>query len=71
MTDGFRNEKVTYEIVDHIGVAGKKEINLVSWNDKPAKIDIREWAGGVPRKGITLTEEEAQELYEVLKGRYE
>ena len=71
MTEGFRNEKVTYEIVDHIGMAGKKEINLVSWNDKPAKIDIREWANSIPRRGITLTEEEASELYEVLKGRYE
>lgn len=63
--------EITMEIVAHIGTAGKKEINLVSWNGRPAKVDIREWNEGQPRKGITLTEAEAHDLYEVLKGRYE
>ena len=71
MTSGFRNEEVTYEIVDHIGVAGKKEVNVVSWCGNPPKIDIREWNGDRPRRGITLTDEEARELYETLKERYE
>ncbi|MDO4280824.1 MAG: YdbC family protein [Peptococcaceae bacterium] len=46
-----------------------KEINLVSWNDRPAKYDIREWSPDHDRmgKGITLTEEEVQALADALK----
>ena len=39
-----------YEITEEIGVLSeskggwRKEVNMVSWNDKPAKLDIREWA---------------------------
>ena len=73
MTDGFRKEEITFEIVGTIGKAGKREVNLVAWNGKPAKIDIREWDTDhlIPRKGITMTDEEARELYETLKARYE
>lgn len=41
---------IKYEIVKHIAVLAegskgwKKELNLVSWNDKEPKYDIREWA---------------------------
>ena len=64
---------ITVEIVGHIGMAGKKEVNLVSWNDRPVKVDIREWYDDHEKcgKGITLTDAEARELYEALKGRYE
>ena len=40
---------IKYEVVKHIGVLSesangwKKELNLVSWNDRPAKYDIRDW----------------------------
>ena len=67
-----REQTMTYEIVAKIGKAGKKEVNLVSWNGSPAKIDIREWyEDDRCGKGITLTDDEARELYETLKGRYE
>ena len=64
---------ITVEIVGHIGMAGSKEVNLVSWNGKLAKVDIREWYDDHEKcgKGITLTDAEARELYEALKGRYE
>ena len=64
---------ITVEIIGHIGMAGSKEVNLVSWNGKPAKVDIREWHYDHERcgKGITLTDAEAKELCETLKGRYE
>lgn len=71
MENGFRQDRITYEKVKRIGTAGKKEINLVSWNGHRAKVDIREWDGDIPRKGITLTEAEAEALYKALKGRYE
>ncbi|MHB9291378.1 hypothetical protein Holit_00453 [Hollandina sp. SP2] len=65
---------ITYDILKHYGVlredkgGWKKEINLVSWNGRPPKFDIRDWAPGHQKmgKGITLTREEAVILVEVL-----
>lgn len=64
----------TFTIEKHIamlsGSEGEvtKQINLVSWNGKPAVIDIRAWSGkGKPYKGITLDEEEAKALKEALE----
>ncbi len=50
-----------------------KELNMVSWNDGAAKYDIRDWAPGHEKmgKGITLTEQEARELYELLSKALE
>ncbi len=61
-----------YEITERIGVLSesengwKKSINKVSWNDRPAKFDIREWSPDESRmaKGLTFTDQEM----EVLKG---
>ena len=63
-----------YEIVKHIGVlseSGKgwtKELNVISWNGANPKYDIRDWAPDHEKmgKGITLTEEEAAKLRELL-----
>ena len=65
--------EVKFEIVGHLGDAGKREVNIVSWNGRPAKIDIREWDEYhmTPRRGITLSDEDAKELYLVLKERYD
>ena len=40
----------------------------MSWNDRPAKYDLREWAPDHSRmgKGITLSDEEAKMLREAL-----
>ena len=45
-----------------------KEMNLVSWNHREPKLDIREWNSEHSRmtKGITFTEEEATNLYMAL-----
>lgn len=55
-----------FEIVKNIAVLSEnakgwtKEFNLVSWNERPAKYDIREWSPDhkMMGKGVTLTEEE-------------
>lgn len=68
-----------FEVVEQIGVLSenakgwKKEFNLVSWNEREAKYDIREWSPDHTRmsKGITLNEEEARVLLEVLKFEFE
>lgn len=67
-----------YEVKEVIGVIGKgksstKELRLISWNDKEAKYDIRDWwqdkeGNEKMGKGITLTTEEAKELAKLLKG---
>ena len=75
------NTEVTFEIMEHIGVldtydngeqAWTKEVNIVSWNSGPAKIDIRDWSADHERmsRGITLTEEQAEKLTKSLVERY-
>jgi hypothetical protein len=67
-------EEIKFEIVKHFGVLSseksswKKELNLVSWNGRTPKLDIRDWAPGHEKmgKGITLTEAEAAQLAELL-----
>lgn len=50
-----------------------KEANLVSWNGRDAKLDIREWYPNHEKcgKGVTLTENEGRKLLEALKTLYE
>ncbi len=65
---------VRYEIVREIGVISendkgwRKELNLVSWNDRAPKYDLRDWSSGREKmsKGLTLTKEEARRLKELL-----
>ena len=64
----------TYEIIETIGILSenakgwRKELNKISWNGATAKYDIRDWAPDHSKmgKGITLTEEEAIRLKELL-----
>ena len=66
--------EIKYEIVKKIGTLSTtasgwaKELNLISWNDRDAKYDIREWSadGGKMGKGITLSKEELLALKELL-----
>lgn len=66
---------IKYEIVKHIAILGegskgwKKELNLISWNDKEPKYDIREWAPEHAKmgKGVTLNKNELLKLKETLK----
>lgn len=75
---GARQMAFEYEIVKHIATLGEAndrtlEVNLVSWNKRPAKVDIRRWDKDhtFMGKGVALTEDEAKALYEALKGRYD
>ena len=62
---------IKFEIKQEIAVLSesskgwKKELNLVSWNGADPKYDIRDWAPDHEKmgKGITLTKEEAKQLY--------
>lgn len=66
-----------YKIEKHIGTVrtspdGKyaTEVNLISYNNAPAKVDIRPWnkETGQMYKGIALTEDDAIILGQILLG---
>ena len=65
---------IKFEITKKIGVLSKsdkgwtKELNLVSWNDREPKYDIREWSQEHDKmgKGVTLSKEELKALKQVL-----
>jgi hypothetical protein len=64
-----------YEIIERIAIlSGKgewtKELNLVSWGERPPKYDLRDWnhSQGKMGKGVTLTEEELMNLNLVFKS---
>jgi hypothetical protein len=65
-----------YEIVEKIALLSQsskgwtKELNLISWNDREPKYDIREWSpdGEKMGKGITLSDEEMAVLKSALEG---
>ena len=66
--------EIKFEIVKKIGVLSKsasgwaKQLNLIRWNDRDAKYDIREWSpdGEKMGKGVTLSREEMVALKELL-----
>ena len=67
---------IKYEIVKKVGVLSKaasgwaKELNLISWNDRDAKYDIRDWSadGEKMGKGVTLSRDELMALRELLNS---
>lgn len=66
--------EIKYEIIKTIGVLSKsasgwmKEVNLISWNDREPKYDIRDWSADHSKmgKGVTLSKEELSALKELL-----
>mgnify|MGYP001006319170 FL=1 len=67
---------IKFEVTRTLGVLSEgskgwqKEINLVSWNDRKPKVDIRDWGPEHEKmgKGITLNKKELQQLKELLNG---
>ena len=67
---------IKFEIKETVGVIAesdkgwKKELNLISWNGKEAKYDLREWAPEHEKmgKGVTLTKDELKLLKELLNS---
>jgi hypothetical protein len=68
--------EIKFEITEKIGVLSTsargwaKELNLVSWNDRAPKYDIRDWSpdGATMGKGVTLSKEELVALKDLLNG---
>ena len=65
---------IKYEILKKLGSVSisasgwTKELNLISWNDREPKYDLRDWSadGEKMGKGVTLTHDELLALKELL-----
>ena len=68
--------EIKFEIVEEIGVLSEStkgwrtELNLVSWNEREPKYDIRDWSPDHSQmgKGVTLSNDEFERLKEILKS---
>jgi len=67
--------EIKFDIIKNIGVLSeakgwKREINIISWNDRKPKIDIRDWDEDhiKMRKGLTISKVELDKLKEILNG---
>jgi len=66
--------EIKFEIVKNIGVISEspkgwtKELNLISWNGREPKYDLRDWDPDHQKmgKGVTLSEDELKKLNELL-----
>ncbi|MGL6115639.1 MAG: YdbC family protein [Cetobacterium sp.] len=68
--------EIKFEIIENLGILGEgskgwsKELNLISWNSRKPKLDIRDWDEEHEKmgKGITLSKEEVKNLKELLNS---
>jgi hypothetical protein len=68
--------EIKFEIKETVGTISQspkgwtKELNLISWNGKAPKYDLRDWAPQHEKmgKGVTLTVEELKALRDLLNG---
>jgi hypothetical protein len=68
--------EIKFEIKETVGTLSQspkgwnKELNLISWNGKEPKFDLRDWAPEHEKmgKGITLNVEELKTLRDLLNG---
>ena len=66
--------EIKYEIVQHFGLLSSsdsgwsKQLNLISWNGREPKFDLRDWSGDGLKmgKGVTLTVGELLALRDLL-----
>jgi hypothetical protein len=67
--------EIKYEIIKKIGVLStsasgwEKQLNLISWNEREPKYDLREWSpdGEKMGKGVTLSKDELMALKALLE----
>lgn len=67
--------EISFEIIETLGVLSTstkgwtKELNLVSWNGREPKYDLREWSPEHDKmgKGVTLSKDELEALKGILE----
>ena len=71
------DDQFFFTMVEELGVLAmhesgwNREVNIVSWNGRPSKVDIRDWSPGHKRmsKGVTLRVDEALRMTQILIER--
>lgn len=71
-------EDIEFKITENIGILSEspkgwhKELNKVSWSGRDPKYDIRDWSPDHTKmgKGITLTDDEAKTLMDLLNSSF-
>lgn len=71
--------EIKYDIVEQLGVLSettkgwKTELNLISWNERDPKYDLRSWSENHEKmgKGITLSQSELSKLKELLNEKFD
>jgi hypothetical protein len=69
-----KKSEIKFAIKQNVGTISEsskgwtKELNLVSWNDKEAKYDLRDWDPAHEKmgKGVTLSPDELRKLRDIL-----
>lgn len=69
--------EISFEIIETLGVLSTstkgwtKELNLISWNGREPKYDLREWSPEHDKmgKGVTLSKDELDALKGILEKR--
>ncbi len=67
--------EIKYEITEHLGVTSEtargwtREVNMISWNGREPKVDIRDWSPEHDKmsKGLTFTKDELVELTKIVE----
>ncbi len=70
------SDPVRYEIKAHLGVLSTsgtgwtREVNIVSWNDRQARLDIRDWDPDHVKmsRGVGLNGDEVMNLRSILEN---
>ena len=71
------NDPISFTILEHLGVlrasasGWSRELNYISWCDRPARFDIRDWTPDHKKssRGITLTDYEMSKICEWVAQR--
>ncbi len=66
--------EIKYEITEHLGVISEtsrgwtREVNMISWNGREPKIDVRDWNPDHSKmsKGLTFTVDEVKEFSKLI-----
>ena len=70
-------DPISFRILEHLGVlrasasGWTRELNYISWNDRPPKYDVRDWTPDHKKstRGITFTDYEMGRICECVSKR--
>ena len=66
--------EIKYEITEHLGVISEtargwtREVNMISWNGREPKIDVRDWSPDHSKMSKGLTVDEIKELTKLVEN---